>query len=120
MAKVTTPQQKRFAELAKQSTMTTEFNNAWQEFRTAPSQTAAHDVVAKSQALLAQAKATGKQMVPNNNVLHRQYIAEDFLDNPPAETAKKGFGSNTEYKNVTDPKTGKTVYAKVTKFSFGN
>ena len=115
-----TKQQKRFQELAKQSTLTTEFSDSWQDFRTAPSQAKAKDVIIKSQALLSQAEVTGSEMLPKNNVLHRQYIAQDFLNTAPAETAKKGFGSNTEYKNVTDPKTGKTVFARVTKYSFGN
>jgi hypothetical protein len=115
-----TTQQKKFAALAKQSKATTEFNNSWSEFKDEPSVAAAHDVIDKAKEVLGQSNATGKQMIPSSNVMHRQYIAEDYLDNPPAETTKKGFGSNTEYKNIKHPKTGEIVYAKVTKYSFGN
>jgi len=115
-----TNQQKQFAALAKQSTLTTEFSNAWSDFRTEPSVAKANEVISKAEDVLAQAKVTGKAMVPSTNIIHRKLIAQDHLDNAPAETAKKGFGSNVEYKNVTDPKTGKTVYAKVTKYSFGS
>ena len=114
-----TNQQKQFAALSKQSTLTIEFSNSWAEFKDEPSVAAAHDVIAKAKDVLHQSKVTGKEMIAKNSVLHRQYIAEDYLDNPPAETNKKGFGSNTEYKNIKHPKTGQTVYAKVTKFSFG-
>ena len=115
-----TTQQKKFAALAKQSKATTEFNNSWSEFKDEPSVAAAHDVIDKAKEVLGQSNATGKQMIPSSNVMHRQYIAEDYLDNPLAETTKKGFGSNTEYKNIKHPKTGEIVYAKVTKYSFGN
>ncbi len=114
-----TKQQKQFAALAKQSTLTTEFSNSWAEFKEEPSVAAAHDVIAKAKDVLHQSKVTGKEMIAKSSVLHRQYIAEDYLDNPPAESTKKGFGSNTEYKNIKHPTTGETVYAKVTKFSFG-
>ena len=117
-----TKQQKQFAALAKQSSLTTEFNNAWAEFREEPSVAAANDVIAKAKDVLHQSKVTGKQMVPESNIKHRQYIAEDYLDNPPVETKNTHrylTGPETTYKNVTDPKTGKTVFAKVTKFSFG-
>ena len=108
----------KFQKLAEQSQATTDFNLAWKAFRTSNDQSSASELISKADAVLAIAKETGKQMLPETNILHRKYIAEDFLRKAPVEKAQTS--SNTQYKLVKDPKTGRDIYAKVTRLSFGS
>lgn len=108
----------KFKKLAEQSQATTDFNLAWKAFRTFNDRSSASDLISKADAVLEISKETGKQMLPETNILHRKYIAEDFLRKAPVEKAQTS--SNTEYEMVRDPKSGRNVYAKVTKLSFGS
>lgn len=112
-------QKQQFQDLVKQSTATAEFQTAWKSFLKDKTPDGAMQVIQTAKGAIAAAEVTRKTIYPKESILHRQYVAEDYLSKnlssatkPNSDPAKE-LKPKVTYEQKMDDR-GKVTIAKVT------